>query len=129
MVAGLVIAGVVASSVFAQDAPKKSRRRGVTYEQAKKADGTVDCASYCAAALKSVTDESKQEKAKSRAEGMFKRLATAAGAESGKEGEYVFKSEDDFKAAAEKVRASMKGKGRGNKGGEKKPEEKKPDDK
>lgn len=74
----MVIAGVVASSVLAQDAPKKSRRRGVTYEQAKKADGTVDCASYCAAALKSVTDESKQEKAKSRAEGMFKRLATAA---------------------------------------------------
>ena len=99
----------------------------MTYEQAKKANGTVDCASYCDAALKSVTDESKQEKAKS-ARGMFKRLATTA-AESGKEGEYVFKSEDDFKAAAEKVRASMKGKGRGNKGGEKKPEEKKPEEK
>jgi hypothetical protein len=107
----LVVAGLVTSTLFAQDAPaKKGRGRGmVAWADANK-DGKLDKACFVAAATKNVTDESKKDTAKTRAEGMFDRLAVAAGAADADKAKYVFTSEKDYTDALAKVRASFKGK-------------------
>ena len=68
MVAGLVIAGVVASSVFAQDAPKRGKRGQLPAWKDLVGDKTtLDKPTFVAALTKNVTDESKKDAATTRA--------------------------------------------------------------
>jgi hypothetical protein len=108
MVASLVIAGLLTSGVFAQEGKKKGRGMP-NWKDLVGDKTTLDCPTFVAAVTKNAPAD-KQEKAKTRAQGMWDRLATAAGAEKGKTADYVFKSEDDFKAAQAKVMEAWKAK-------------------
>jgi len=116
MLMSLVIVAVLASGVLAQD---KGKKRGPGMPAWKDLVGEktqLDKPTFVTAVVAKVTDDSKKDRAKTRAEGMWTRLAVAAGADKDKADDYVFKSEDDFKAAQAKVMASFK-KGR-KKGGD-----------
>jgi len=91
--------------LFAQEG--KKRWQPPTWKDLVGDKTTLDKATYVAAVTKNAPAD-KAEKAKTRAEGMWNRLAIAAGADKEKTADFVFKSEDDFKAALKKVRESFK---------------------
>ena len=108
MVASLVIAGVLTSSVFGQEGKKKGRGMP-SWKDLVGDKTTLDKATFVAAVTKNAPAD-KQDKAKSYAGRRWDALAVAAGADKEKTADFVFKSEDDFKAAQAKVRESYKGK-------------------
>jgi hypothetical protein len=108
MVASLVIAGLLTSGVFAQEGKKKGRGMP-SWKDLVGDKTTLDKPTFVAAITKDAPAD-KAEKRKTYAGRMWDSLAVAAGADKDKTADYVFKSEDDFKAAQAKVREAWKAK-------------------
>ncbi len=90
MLASLAVAGILVSSVFAQDAPKKKGKRGgqpPTYQKLVDAKTINDgdpvtlekFTAYLVAAVPADAPEGAADRAKSAAPRVFGRIATAAG--------------------------------------------------
>jgi len=127
MLAGLAVAGILASSVVAQDdnktPPPAKKGKGPAMAQWKdftfttapkdKDDKVLTQDIYVATSTKNVPDERK-ERATTRAKAMYVRLAKAAGVTDADEKTTL--SENQFDAGVKALRASF-GKGKGKRGG------------
>jgi hypothetical protein len=117
MLAGLAVAGILASSAYAQDAPKKQGKKGrftpMTWADFKLDDGApLDMETYVKTALARLPESVDKDQAKPRIEGRFVNMAKAISSKTDDDEAKAVKIKKDEYEKYVKDMQSKRGKGK-----------------